>query len=91
VSDAFGNDKPLPFTQLDGPSLQIDEQFSFEDEKEFFEVVVLGLMMLSALPEEMKYDHNQRDDQKDVNQPADDFLEKQKAEQPDDDQNYSYA
>ena len=48
-------------------------------------------MMLSALPEEMKYDHNQRDDQDDVNQAADNFLEKQKGEQPDDYKNYSCA
>jgi len=48
-------------------------------------------VMPSALPEEMKDDHNQRDDQDDVNQAADNFLEKQKGEQPDDYKNYSCA
>jgi hypothetical protein len=47
--------------------------------------------MSSALAEEVEYDHNQRDDQKDVNQAADDLLENQKAEHPDDEKNYSDA
>jgi len=47
--------------------------------------------MVSALAEEMKDDHYQRDDQNDVDQPADHFLHEHEAKQPDDDQNYSYG
>ena len=39
----------------------------------------------------MKHDHNQRDDQNNVNQATHNFLEKQKGEQPHDDENYSSA
>jgi len=37
----------------------------------------------------MENKHNQPDYQKDVNQATDNFLEKQKAEEPDNYQNYS--
>jgi len=46
VRDAFGNDKTLPLAQLDCPSFQVDEQFSFQDEKEFVQIVVLVPVVL---------------------------------------------
>ena len=43
----------------------------------------------SALSKEVKGDHDEADDQNDVDQAAQDFFENDKAEQPDNDQNYS--